>query len=241
MAHERSEAHPHSTAAEIIGDIVYGGHDGVITTFAIIAGSVGATLGAATVVILGIANVIADGISMSASSYLSRKSEAQAFASQKKIEEWETVHEPEEERREIRDILESKGYRGEDLERLVDLVVKNPKFWVDIMMQEELGIPGSKRDDRPRRAAIITFASFVAAGLIPLAPYFGALGRPAAELFPFAIASSGIALFLVGILRAIITGRRWYASTLEVLAVGTFAGGTAYLIGKIVARIVGAI
>lgn len=240
MKHELSEAHPHSAAAQIIGDIVYGAHDGVITTFAIIAGSVGAVLSSTVIVILGIANVIADGISMAASSYLSRKSELQVFASQRKIEEWEIAHEPEEERKEIRQILEEKGYRGEDLERLADLIVKNPKFWVDLMMNEELGVPGGKQPERPLRSAIITFVTFVAAGLVPLAPYFGALGRPAAELFPFAILASAFALFLVGILRAIITNRTWYTSALEVLLIGTFAGGSAYVIGRILARIIGA-
>lgn len=122
------EQHRHSPAVQIIGDIAYGSRDGIITTLAIIAGSVGATLNAATVVILGIANVIADGISIAASSYLSRKSELEAFASQRRIEELEASREPEEGWQEIRSILEKKGYRSEDLEQLVTLITKNPKF-----------------------------------------------------------------------------------------------------------------
>lgn len=240
MARELSEQHPRRTAAQIIGDIVYGGHDGAITTFAIIAGAVGAELNATTVVILGLANVIADGISMAASSYLARKSELQALQFRQAVEEWETKHKPEQERQEIRRILEEKGYHGEDLERLVGLIVKNPKFLVDLMMNEELGIAVVKQAEQPRRAAAITFVSFVAAGLIPLAPYFVELGQPANALFPFAILASAAALFLIGILRAIITNRAWYTSSLEVLLVGTLAGGSAYVIGRILERIIGA-
>lgn len=107
-----SEKHQHNPTAPFIGDIVYGGHDGIITTFAIIAGSVGAGLGAITVVILGIANVVADAISMAASSYLARKSELHAFKFQRAVEEWETANEPDEERSEVREILRSKGYKG---------------------------------------------------------------------------------------------------------------------------------
>ena len=237
----RAEEHSHNRAAAWIGDIVYGSHDGIITTFAIIAGSVGAALGATTVVILGVANVIADGISMAASSYLARKSEIQAFRFQQTIEEWETSHEPEEERREVRDILAAKGYHGEDLQRLTELITKNPKFWVDFMMSEELKIFGTKDAGRPIRTAVTTFASFVAAGMIPLAPYFTALGESATGLFPVAIAAALGALVIVGLVRSRVSAKKWYEACGEVVAVGIVAGGSAYAIGALLARTLGAL
>lgn len=240
MLQETSERHQHRRSAELIGDVVYGAHDGIITTFAIIAGSVGAALSAATVIILGIANVIADGISMAASSYLARKSELQAFRFQQAVEKWETEHEPGEERAEVREILLRKGYGGEDLDRLVELITKNPKFWVDFMMSEELGIFGTKDSAKPLRAAIATFASFVAAGMIPLVPYFAALGETASGLFPDAIAAALGALFIVGLVRSRVASERWYRPCGEMLAVGTMAGGAAYALGALLAKLIGA-
>jgi VIT1/CCC1 family predicted Fe2+/Mn2+ transporter len=233
------EQHPHGNTAARIGDIVYGAHDGIITTFAIIAGSVGAGLTSVTVVILGIANVIADGISMAASSYLARKSEVEASEFQRAQEEWETKHEPEEERAEVREILAQKGYSGNDLELLTDLIIKNPNFWVDFMMKEEVGFLGSQAEGRPLNAALTTFASFVAAGAIPLLPYFAALKAPAAEIFPAAIVAAILALLGVGIMRSLVALKKWYVTSLEMLAVGSIAGGSAYAIGALLRLILG--
>lgn len=108
------------------------------------------------------------------------------------------------------------------------------------MMHEELGAPDVKAGERPLAAALITFVSFVTAGLIPMAPYLGTLGKPAAALLPLSVATTAVAFLLVGILRAIVTSRKWYASYLEILLVGTLAGGSAYLIGTLLHRIIGA-
>lgn len=239
MERAESEVHPHSRIAEVIGDLVYGAHDGIITTFAVVAGVTGASLNLKIVVILGAANLIADGISMAASSYLGRKSEHQAFLHQRSIEEWEVRHEPEEEKGEIKNILLAKGYRGEDLERMTDLITRNPKFWVDFMMNEERGIKGIQDSRNPLRSAVATFFAFVAAGSIPLMPYLPLLSQMKTNFFSVSIAASALALFGVGAIRGVIVGKKWYFLGFEVLGVGCVAGASAYLVGFLLKAVIG--
>ena len=101
---------------EYLGEFVYGGIDGSVTTFAVVAGAAGATLDSAVVIILGFANLIADGFAMSVGSYLSTKSEKDNYKKHENIEYWEVEHLPEKEKEEIRDIYRAKGFEGEILE-----------------------------------------------------------------------------------------------------------------------------
>ena len=99
---------------EYLGEFVYGGIDGSVTTFAVVAGSAGAGLPGSVIIILGFANLIADGFSMSVGSYLSKKSEMQNYEKHKKIEYWEVENIPEKEKEEIREIYREKGFEGEN-------------------------------------------------------------------------------------------------------------------------------
>lgn len=68
-------------------EFVYGGTDGVVTTFAVVAGSIGASLSPAVVLILGFANLLADGFSMAISNYLSIKSNIQIHEGRRNYKE----------------------------------------------------------------------------------------------------------------------------------------------------------
>ena len=100
-------------------DWVYGGIDGAVTTFAIVAGAVGANLSATIVLVLGVANLLADGFSMAAANYSGSKSENDDFNRLRQIEEKHIRLDPEGEREEVRQIYRNKGYDGEELETLV--------------------------------------------------------------------------------------------------------------------------
>ena len=91
-------------------DFVYGANDGIITTFAVVAGVAGANLSASVVLILGFANLLADGFSMAMSNYLGEKSNRDFVATERGREEWEVERLPEEEREEIRKIYRAKGF-----------------------------------------------------------------------------------------------------------------------------------
>ncbi len=219
-----------------IKDIVYGGNDGIITTFAVVAGTIGASLDPTITLILGFSNLLADGFSMAASNFLGSRSENQLYdeEEQREYQEIETI--PDHERQEIRQIFQDEGYDPNDTENLVQLVSKNKKFWVDFMMRYELGL---HRDGAGREftAATLTFVAFVIAGSLPLIPFL--LFNSAVTSLPISIAATAIALFLIGSLRVLITKKNAIVSGLEMLIVGGIAATMAYVIGYLVSQIVG--
>src|SRR3989344_9642857 len=190
--------HRHTTG-KYIGDLIYGANDGIITTFAVVAGAVGASLSPAVIIILGFANIFADGISMGASNYLSIRSEQDYARAQRTREEWEIDHLREIEVDEIREIFEKKGFKGADLEKAVEIITSNRKVWVDTMMKDELRIM-EEDDAEPVRHGLATFAAFSAAGLLPLSAY---VIPGLSNAFWVAVFLGMAALFVVGALRSL--------------------------------------
>src|SRR3989338_6625916 len=165
-----SEQLHQSFGGRYIKDIVYGANDGIITTFAVVSGVAGAALSIKTVLILGFANLIADGISMGASNYLGSKSEEHYYKREKEMELWEVDNLPEDEMEEIRRIYAKKGFAGEDLDRAVAIITSDKNRWVDVMMKEELGLiaePGGQAI----KSVLFSFFSFAVAVLIFLLSY----------------------------------------------------------------------
>ncbi len=228
-----------TSAGGYLRDAVYGANDGIITTFAVVAGVAGADLSAAVVLILGFANLLADGFSMAMSNYLGEKSNRDYVAAERAREAWEVDHLPDEERQEVRDIYTRKGFQGEALEQAVRVVTANKELWVDEMMVGELGMMPDSSDKHPWKNAGVTFVGFVIAGVVPLLPYLA--GASSAVTFPFAVAATAAVLFLVGSMRTLLTHRSWLKSGIEMLVVGMVAAGVAYVVGDLLSRIVGAI
>ena len=114
--------------------IIYGGLDGIITTFAIVAGIAGADLATEVILVLGFANLIADGLSMGIGDYLSEVSEIEYIESEKKREEWEFANFKEGEVQEMIDIYREKGVARKDAETILRTMAKYPRFFIDHMM-----------------------------------------------------------------------------------------------------------
>jgi VIT1/CCC1 family predicted Fe2+/Mn2+ transporter len=213
-----------------IKSLVYGGLDGIITTFAVVAGVAGAALSPGIVLILGFANLIADGLSMAIGDYLSTKAEQEYSRAERERELWEVRHYPEGEKQEMVELYVDKGIPQKDAETVVDILSKNDKAWVDIMMVEELGIV--EDDESPVKNALVTFFSFLVFGFIPVVAYVIARFLPAMEnTFLLAAILTGVTLFLLGALKVRITGMNWFKSGFEMLLVGGIAAGAAYGIG----------
>jgi VIT1/CCC1 family predicted Fe2+/Mn2+ transporter len=234
-AHERSrdealEEH-RQEQGRYIKSLIYGGLDGIITTFAVVAGVAGASLSVAVVLILGFANLIADGLSMAIGDYLSTKAENEYARAERRRELWEVENYPEGERREMVELYMDKGIDRQDAETVVDILSKHREAWVSIMMVEELGIVES--DESPLRNAFVTFLSFAVFGFVPLLAYVVLRFVPAlqAQAFWFSCALTGLTLFTLGALKVRITTRNWFASGLEMLVVGGLAAAAAYGIG----------
>ena len=235
-AHQRHGPEQHQQEqGKYIKSVVYGGLDGIITTFAVVAGVAGASLSAGIVLILGFANLIADGLSMAIGDYLSTKAENEYNRAERNREAWEVENYPEGEKKELVDLYTEKGLSRDDARTIVEIISKDKRVWIDIMMVEELGIIES--DESPLKNAFATFLAFGAFGFVPLLAYI--LSRLAARLQPhtFVIACvlTSLTLFALGAMKVRITGRRWLTSGLEMLVVGGIAAAAAYGIGHVLA------
>jgi VIT1/CCC1 family predicted Fe2+/Mn2+ transporter len=206
-------------------DWVYGGIDGTVTTFAVVAGVVGADLSSRVVLILGAANLLADGFSMAASNYSGTKTEIDDAQRLRRMEERHIALDPDGEREEIRQIFAAKGFDGKDLDRVVEVICGDHQQWVAMMLAEEHGLPASQR--QPIRAAIHTFLAFVLCGLVPLLPYI--LGTPAR--LEIAALMSAMVFFAIGSLKSIWSMASWWRSGSETMAIGMAAAGMAYAVG----------
>ena len=206
-------------------DWVYGGIDGVVTTFAIVAGVEGASLESRVVLILGLANLLADGFSMAAGNYLATKSERDDYQRLWAIEETHIAEVPDGEREEIRQILHRKGLTGSVLEEATSAVTDNRDHWIDMMMQEEYGLTRTVRAPLP--AAASTFTSFATCGAIPLLPFV--LGLPNA--FTVSTVLTAIVFSVIGSLKSQWSAASVWQSASETLAIGAAAAFVAYYIG----------
>ena len=220
-------------------DFIYGAIDGSVTTFAVVCAVEGAGLSAKIVVILGIANLIADGFSMAAGNFLGTRAERQLVNRARRREEHHIATIPEGEREEIRQIFEDKGFTGRDLDRAVEIITSDPDQWVDTMLREELGL--ALHGPSPIRAALTTFGAFVIVGLLPLIAYI--LQTEPKELshaFTWSVILTGLAFFAVGTIKGRFVEQHWLIAGLETLGIGALAAGLSYILGNVLSNIGGA-
>ena len=225
--------------SQYIGEMVYGGLDGIITTFAVVSGVAGAQLGAPVVLILGLANLFADGFAMGTGAYLSAKSEGEYYDREWEREAWEVEHFPEGEQAELYEIYRSQGYPEEDALRMVEIKAKDSQRWIRSMMVEELGMLEEGRN--PLLIGLATLTAFVALGSVPLAIYLAGLFRPipVEAAFPASAFLAGVALFGLGAAKVLVTRLNPIRSGVEMLLVGGLAASVAYGIGALLKGIAG--
>ncbi len=233
---ERLEGGP---GQSYLKDFIYGAIDGAVTTFAVVSGVAGAGLSSQIIIILGIANLVADGFSMAVSNYLGTKAEIEQREKTRTEERHHVQTFPEGEREEVRQIFAQKGFEGEELERIVAVITADDKRWIDTMLQEEHGF--SLENPNALRAASATFIAFILIGAIPLVTFVGEWMFPGSITNPFfwSILMTGIAFFIVGAVKSRVVAQRWYAGGMETLLVGGLAAVLAYLIGAALKGIAG--
>lgn len=222
-----------------LADGVFGATDGIVTTFAVVAGAAGADLSPGIVLIMGFANLLGDGVSMAVGNYLGLESQQEAWREERRREIWEMEHLPQAEREEIRRLYRGKGFKGETLERIVETITTDKQRWLEEMMREELGLQEERL--APLMSGLVTFAAFVAAGVLPLLPYVLAFLGPSASwrLFPSSLGVTAIAFFGVGAARCVVTRRPWWQSGFQILALGGFAALCAFVVGYALSDLVG--
>ena len=220
-----------------LGEFVYGGIDGCVTTFAVVAGAVGAELSSSIIIILGFANLFADGFAMSIGAYLSTKSEKDTYQKHKQLEYWEVEHLPDVEKEEIRDIYRVKGFSGELLEQVVEVITSDKDRWVDVMMKEELEMVEEQKS--PFLMGAVTYVSFILVGFIPLLVYVWDYVDPVGEnLFLWSSVLTAGGFVIIGVLKTYVTQTNVWRGVLETLVLGAIAALVSYYVGDILEGLV---
>lgn len=212
-------------------DWIYGGIDGAVTTLAVVTGVAGAQLSSWIIVVLGFANLFADGFSMAASNFLGTKSEHDDWRRLQDIEHRHIDLAPEGEREEVRQIFARKGFEGEELGRIVELITSDRERWVQTMLMDEYGLPRTVRS--PWIAALCTFTAFLVCGIVPLLPY---LFMSEHSLKVSAI-MTGLVFFAIGSIKSKWSTSSWWHSGFTTLVVGAIAASLAYFTGVIIKQL----
>lgn len=231
-----TQEHKISPVSTYLREIVYGGIDGIVTTFAVVAGFNGAATSSALtanlpvimVLLFGMANLFADGVSMALGNFLSVRSNQDVYRGEKEKEREEIRMHPDAERAETMEILQNKGFNKNDAQVLTNIYAKNEKYWLDFMMNTELEMPNPE-SEKPLLTGLSTFFSFILFGSIPLVPYFIPMNQD--DTFIVSIFFTITALILLGLLRFKVTKEKIIRSIGEVVFLGSISALVAYFVG----------
>jgi VIT1/CCC1 family predicted Fe2+/Mn2+ transporter len=221
---------------QTISDAVLGGIDGCVTTFAIVAGAVGAGFSASVALIMGFANLFADGFSMAVSNYEAIKAQREVREQARRMEEEHIDRVPDGELEEIRQVFYRKGFSGEILEAIVTTISRDRQLWVETMLIEEHGLQTVEL--QPARSAAVTFTAFLIAGAIPLLPLlFSRLGIQRQFMLSTALAAA--VFFSIGMLKSLVFAKPVLRAGFSTLLTGGAAASLAYLTGYLLRYVFG--
>ncbi|RKF15288.1 GMP synthase [Roseovarius spongiae] len=235
-AHRR-EAHHLSHTQEFLKQIVYGGNDGIVTTFAIVAGFAGASaegvaqIGGLAVLLFGLANLFADATSMGLGEFLSLRSQHDLYRARRQSELREIAVNPEQEQVELFMILRQRGLPAGEADTLAGILARHPPIMADLMMTYEFGMQ-DPAGESPWKNGLFTFGSFVLFGAVPLVPYF--LRDATQGTFYLSVGATFAALTALGLLRWSATGERLWRTVGETVLVGAVCALVAFAVGAIV-------
>jgi VIT1/CCC1 family predicted Fe2+/Mn2+ transporter len=219
--------------------MVLGGLDGIITTFAVVAAVAGSSMATKVIVIMGFANLLADGLSMGFGDFLSMRSELEHRQREQAREEWECDNYLEGEKREMIDLFVAKGLPLEDAKSVVDVVSRNKRVFVDLMMVEELGLMPLREKESAFKMAFVTFFSFVVFGCIPLLSFLFNYNGDQTVNYIVAGCLTLVTLFALGCTKAVIVGLPGIISAgLWMLLNGSAAALASFAVGYLINLIV---
>jgi vacuolar iron transporter family protein len=210
---------------------VLGANDGLVSNLSLIMGVAGADLAPRTILVTGLAGLLAGACSMALGEWLSVNTARESAQRQIATEAAELEQVPEEEQEELALIYQAKGLPEELAKTLAQQLIANKKTALDTLVREELGIDPDELGGSAWAAAATSFMLFTVGAIFPVAPYFALAGLPALIA---SLAASGVALILIGAGTALFTGRGAVFSGARQLAVGLAAAGVTFGIGKLI-------
>lgn len=224
--HDHHDPHRHESR---LSDIILGGQDGLVNVLGVILGVAAATADGRIVIAAGLAATFAESISMGAVAYTSTLADDDLYLSERE-REYRHIHlAPDVEIEEIRDIYRKKGFEGETLDKIVDVITSNPDVWVNVMMSEEFQMTPPEKSKALLSALIVGFSALVGS-LIPLFPFFF---WNVGSSISISIVIAALTLFIVGFYKARVTVGRPLRSGLQMAVIGTLSALAGYLVGLI--------
>jgi VIT1/CCC1 family predicted Fe2+/Mn2+ transporter len=219
-------------SANLLSDFILGSQDGLVNVLGILLGLSAATSNLTLIFVAAFAALGAESVSMGAVAYTSTLARRKEYLKELENEREEIREVPRLEKDEVRGVFKSWGYAGEMLERATDVIVNNPRAWLEFMMSYELKLQPIGESE-PRRSGLIVLGSTIVGSLIPVIPYF--LLRE--SIFTSAVGSvilSGAVLFSIGCYEAKTTVGSLWRSGLQMAIIGLSAGVAGFLIGHFI-------
>jgi len=220
----------HFTASNTVRDVVIGMSDGLTVPFALAAGLSGAMVGTSVVVLAGLAEIAAGSIAMGLGGFLAARTDQEHYQSELQREIREAREIPEEEAAEVSRVFQGWGLTDQQIVPIVAAISSDEKRWVDFMMRFELGLEEPDPKRAVRSAATIG-VSYIAGGLIPLAPYL--FFRDLETGLKASVAVTLSALFIFGCIKARFTGISLWRGGLQTTLIGGLAAAAAFGIARL--------
>ena len=212
-----------------LSDVILGGQDGLVNVLGVILGVAAATSDSRIVIAAGLAATFAESISMGAVAYTSTLAENDLYHSERE-REYRHIHlAPDVEVEEIRDIYRQKGFDGETLDKIVDVITSNPDVWVNVMMSEEFQMTPPEKSKAFNSAMLVGFSALIGS-FIPLFPFFFWTVNLSILL---SIIIAALTLFVVGVYKARVTVGKPFRSGMEMAIIGTLSALAGYVVGWI--------
>ena len=227
----RFEKRHRSVGGNALRAAVLGGNDGLVSNFSLVMGVAGAASAQSTVLLTGIAGLLAGSLSMALGEWISVKSSQELYENQMQLELEELESNPEGEELELALIYISKGIPDEQAKQMAHSVIKNKEHAHEILIKEELGINVDEMKGSAIEAALTSFFLFALGAVIPVVPFFFTGGIPA---IAFSTGLSALGLFLIGASITLFTGRNFWYSGLRMVFFGLVAAAITFCIGRLI-------
>ncbi|MBL8062128.1 MAG: VIT1/CCC1 transporter family protein [Anaerolineales bacterium] len=224
--HNHTDPHKRGSG---LSDFILGAQDGLVNVLGVVLGIAAATNDARVVLVAGLATTFAESISMGAVAYTTTLADADLYQSEREREYRHIKEAPTLEIKEIRDIYENKGFKGELLDRIVETITANKDVWVAVMMAEEHQLSPVDRKSAMKAAWVVGLSAIVGS-LVPILPF---MFLPVSVSMWLSVLVTALVLFGIGAYKARMTVGRPMRSGLEMMLIGTVSAMAGYLVGVI--------
>jgi VIT1/CCC1 family predicted Fe2+/Mn2+ transporter len=223
------DSHDPHRASSRLSEIILGGQDGLVNVLGVILGVAAATSDPRIVIAAGMAATFAESVSMGAVAFTSTQAAHDLYHSEREREHRHIHIAPDVEIHEVREIYSKKGFEGETLDKIVEVITSNPDIWVNVMMAEEFQMTPPEKGQALNSALLVGFSALVGS-FIPLAPFFF---LDVGISIWVSIIVAALTLFVVGAYKARVTVGHPLRSGLQIAVIGTISALVGYAIGLI--------